>query len=163
MAKKAGTPDLAVVDDRYKAQRQKTELSTRDKAIINFLCNGNSEPKAAEKFGLSQPRISQIKNSPEGVIYIASKGRVRAGQNYAIAQGILMRRLQLIAECGDVCDLDWLIRAISALKPKHDPAETEQLYEMLYRQIEEIAKEYNLSEQGRNRLYQSLKDSQAAG
>jgi hypothetical protein len=119
-------------------------LSERDRAILDALLAGERQETVAQAHGLSQARISQIRNSPAGVAYLREHARDTRLTLHLWAQAELGRRLEH-AGSTPLADLIALYKATMPAEP--------QIHAHEYRTLaERIADEMGLSGKSRARL-----------
>jgi hypothetical protein len=126
----------------HKPRQSADALSARDQRILDALLSGQTESAVAAQFGLTQPRISQIKHTTAALRYVVAKGHAARTEVYAIAIGLIHARL-LDAVRGDISlDLDTLIKIAKISEPKQDYGQC--TFEFLYAEAIRIADEYEM-------------------
>ena len=129
---------------------QPAPLSERDRAILDALLAGETQEAVAAANGLSQARVSQIRNSPAGVAYL----RQHAGDARLVlhlrAGAELGRHLEDAASI-PLADLIALYKATTPTEPQIHAHEAVD-------RAERIAAEMGLSPEGRARLVTYAKE-----
>ena len=129
---------------------QPAPLSERDRAILDALLAGETQEAVAAAHGLTQARVSQIRNSPAGVAYLREHARDSRLTLHLWAGAELGRRLEDAATI-PLADLIALYRATMPQEPQPHPADYRAL-------AERVADEMGLTGKGRALLLSYAKE-----
>jgi hypothetical protein len=143
-------PDGIILPNEHKVKRVARTLSSRDRAVIDFLLTAPTEAETAKKFNLTQPRINQIRSTPAALAYATTKAYGKRTMGYAMVIDMIVDRVTQAMRLGYTISLDELIKVAKLLEPKHET--TEQAYEMIYAEAERIADEYGLTGEKRGQF-----------
>ncbi len=109
-------------------------LSARDKEILDLLIAGKTEAEVAAQFGITQPRVNQIRHTPPALAYLVRQGGAAKLWLYNKTGAELLARL----DWGGVKMIDliaiWKAAMPQELTVKHDEAEVERAAERLARE-----------------------------